>query len=100
MNTFISYARQRYGDKRLGFGATWVRWLWLDALLFATARWWTLHSPRFHRWCSEVNTLFVEQYDWPRQMTEDTGVDCWIDPYWDGMTPQDAVDSEVSHWDG
>lgn len=99
MPALIKYAQDRYFQKSRGWGRTWVRWLWLDAALFATARWLTLHSPLFRRWCREVDRLFVAQFDWPRAMTTDTGFDCWIDPYWEGLSPQDAVDSEVENWE-
>lgn len=99
MTTLIRYAKSRYFEKSRGWGKSWVRWLWLDAVLFAIARRSTLHSPWFRNWCREVDRLFVEQYGWPRSMTADSGLDCWIDPYWNGMSPQDAVISEVEHWD-
>jgi len=99
MLTAIRYARQRYFEKRQGWGRPWVKCLWLDALLFGVARSWTLCSPRFRKWCRQVNHLFRVQYDWPSDMTADTGRDCWIDPYWQGLSPQDAVWQEVDHWE-
>lgn len=100
MLLLIRYAKQRHFQKSHGWGRTWCRWLWLDAVLFAVARYCTLRSPLFWLWCRKVDRLFIRQYDWPRSYTADTGLDCWIDCYWDGMSPQDAVDSEVDHWDG
>lgn len=98
MHTFINYARRRHFQKSHGWGSPWVKPLWLDALLFAIARTFTLYRPRFRRWCREVDRLFLELHEWPRSMTADTGIDSWIDPFWDGLTPQEAVDSEVSQW--
>lgn len=100
MPTLSWYLRNRYNEKALGFGRPWVRWLWLDAALYAVRRWSTYHSPWFRAWCCEVDRLFREQYEWPRDYTDDTERDCWIDAYWDKMSPQGAVDSEVSYWDG
>jgi hypothetical protein len=98
MFVFVRYFRERYFAKSRGWGRPWTRCLTLDALLFASRRTMTLHSSRFRRWCREVNRLFVVRYDWPGHMIEDTGPDCWIDGYWEGMTPEEAVDSEVEHW--
>jgi hypothetical protein len=99
MNTLINYATSRHSQKRHGWGRTWCRWLWLDAIAFAVARYATLMSPWFRRWCREVDRLFIEQYEWPRSMVADTGFDCWIDSYWYGDSPQEAVDNEVDCWD-
>ena len=99
MGTIVSYAKERYFQKSHGWGRTWVRWLWLDAILFAIARFYTLVSPRFCRWCREVDLLFVKQHACSFAVTANTGRDCWIDLYWDGLSPQEAVDSEVSYWD-
>ena len=99
MIELLRYAKERHFQKSHGWGRTWVRWLWLDAILFAFARWTTLHSPFFRRWCREVDRLFSKQFEFDWSYTENTGEDCWIDPYWDGLSPQDAVDSEVEHWD-
>lgn len=93
------YISHRYFCKRQGWWRTWVRWLWLDALLWGTARYATYLSPLFRRYCHEVDQLFVEQHELAFSMTKTSGLDCWIDPYWSGMSPQDAVDSEVEHWD-
>lgn len=98
MSTFMNYARHRYFAKSHDFGKPWVRPLFLDAILFAVRRTFTLHRPGFRKWCSEVDRLFVGQHDWPRSYTKDTGLDSWVDAYWDRMSPQDAVDSEVDHW--
>lgn len=100
MRTLINYARSRYFQKSHGWGRTWFRWLWLDALSYAMARYCTLLWPGFRIYCRRVDRLFRDQHDWPRSYTADTGLDCWIDHYWDGESPQDAVDSEVEHWEG
>jgi hypothetical protein len=100
MTTFVHYARRRYFCKSHGWGRTWVRWLWLDALLFAAARWSTLHSPWFRAWCRAVDRVFSSQYEWEPSYTRDTGLDSWIDSYWEGLSPEDAAYSEVQHWDG
>jgi hypothetical protein len=97
--SFVQYVRNRHFCKSHGFGKPWLRPLCLDAVVFASARWLTLHSPLFWIWCRDVDRLFREQYDWPRSMTTDTGRDCWIDAYWEGLSAQDAVDSEVDHWE-
>lgn len=99
MSTFIHYARHRHFCKRHGWGKTWVSWLWLDAILFAIARAVTLYSPRFARWCREIDRWFFENHDWPRSITQDTGYDCWIDAYWRGSSPEDAALDEVDAWE-
>ena len=98
MQQLIIYARQRHFQKSHGWGKPWVRWLLLDAFMFAVARYCTLVSPKFRNWCLTVDALFCKQYDWPGSYTADTGLDCWIDAYWDGMSPDEAVASEVDHW--
>lgn len=99
MRTLIRFVRSRYFQKSHGFGRTWFSWLWLDALTFGLARYATLVWPGFRIYCFRVDQLFRDQYDWPRSYTTDTGLDSWIDHYWDGESPQDAVDSEVSYWE-
>lgn len=99
MNTLIDYARHRYFCKCHGFGPPWVSWLWLDAILFAVARFVTLYSPFFALWCKKIDLLFIQNYEWDRSYTQDTGLDCWIDAYWDGSTPEDAVLDEVGAWE-
>ncbi len=99
MFIFIRYVKRRYFYKSHGWGKTWCKWLWLDAVLFATARTATLYSPKFYLWCRSVNKIFRERFDWPRNMTDDTGKDCWIDAYWQGDSPEKAVLDEVDCWD-
>jgi hypothetical protein len=99
MITFVRYVQSRHHSKSCGFGPVPSLPLWLDAVLYAARRFATLCSPLFYLWCRRVDRLFVEQAGWPRSMMADTGRDCWIDHYWDGRTPQDAVDSEMDHWD-
>lgn len=99
MQTLIRYAKRRHFSMSRGWGRPWCRWLWLDAAAFAVARYYTLISPSFRFWCEEVDRLFYEQHDWPASYTDGTGLDCWIDAYWKGWSPQDAVISEVEHWD-
>lgn len=103
MLKFIQCAKSRHFSMSNGFGVPitgpWVRWLWLDALLFAIHRFYVIWSPGFRAWRKEVDVLFCEQFDSGRSMTEYTGVEHWIDAYLDGMSPQDTVDNEVSYWD-
>lgn len=99
MTTLARYIKGRYVQKSRGWGKPWVRWLWLDALLFGVTRWATLNSPWFRRWCREVDRLFRVDFDFSFDLTEGSGRDCWIDAYWDRLSPQEAVDSEVSHWE-
>lgn len=98
MMTFMQYAKSRYFSKSHGFGRPWVKWLWLDAALFAAARCLTLASPFFWNWCRRVDSLF-DQYAYEGSFTKDTGLDCWIDAYWDGLTPTEAFESEIGYWD-
>lgn len=99
MITAIRYMQSRYFCKRRGWGRVWFRPIWLEAIVYGIVRYYRLKSRRFNRWCDQVDLLFVAQHDWPRAYTLDTGRDCWIDGYAEGMSPQDAVDNEVQHWD-
>ena len=95
----IEYARSRYFSQRQGWGPRGFRPMWLEAIVYGVVRAWRLRSRGFNKWCDEVDALFVEQYDWPRSYTLDSGRDCYIDEWVQGATPQDAVDCEVDHWD-
>lgn len=99
MSTLAYYVSHRYGTKSRGFGEP-VRFMWLDALLFGVKRWCTLHSPFFRTYCRKIDRIFTEEYAWEHgRFTEHTGLDCWIDGYWEGVTPEDAAGSEVSYWE-
>jgi len=98
MNTWINYYKHRHFSKSHGWGKSWVSWLWLDAFLYATARCVTLISPFFRGWCCRVDSLF-DQHAYDGSYTKDTGLDCWIDSYWDGLSPTEAYQSEISYWD-
>ena len=32
-------------------------------------------------------------------LSETTGLECWHDMYVDGMTPQQALEEDLKHWD-
>lgn len=99
MITIARYAKSRHFSMSHGWGKPLVAWLWLDAMVFAISRYCTLRSPWFAAWCRKVDRLFREQHDCVGSMTTQTGRDCWIDAYRDGLSPEDAVDTEVSYWD-
>lgn len=99
IKTVRRYTKDRFNCMRHGWGRPRFRPLWLEAIVYAVVRTRRLQSRAFNRWCDEVDALFVAQFNWRRPYTLDGGRDCFIDSYANGMTPQQAVDSEVQHWE-
>lgn len=100
MKTFVHAFSQRYSYMKRGWGKPWFKWLYLDAFMFAIATTATIWSPWFFCWRRSVDTHFRNRTDYEGRYTEDTGVECWIDQYWNGANPEDAFLEEVSHWEG
>ncbi len=96
---FIRHFKNRHTSKSLGFGKPWVSWLWLDALLWASAMCLTRINPFFWDWCARVDGLIDERSAYAASYCKDTGYDCWIETYWAGLSPTEAVDSEMSYWE-
>lgn len=53
----------------------------------------------FTEFCNQVDTYFRVHCDWPRSYTQDTGTDCWLEWYKEGMSPEDAAITEIEHWE-
>lgn len=61
----------------------------------------------FMRWIAALENIVREwgakhlggetPYDLP--LADSTGLRCWYDSYKDGMTPQEAFDSDRSYWE-
>lgn len=98
-SALLFYRKDRYSNMRMGWGSPSFHPLWLDAIVYAIIREWRFVSQKFNKWCDEIDLLYIQQYGFETPYTLDTGRDCWIESYVDGMTPQDAVDSDVSYWD-
>ena len=56
-------------------------------------------SIEFATWCDQIDRHFVNHYNFLCDITKDTGRDCWLAMYLDGLTPEEASNEEVSNWD-
>ena len=95
----LRYRKQRYSHMRRGWGIPLFHPLWLEAIVYAIIRARHLTSHNFNQWCDEIDILLINQHDMIHHYTVGTGRDCWIEAFTDGLSPQDAVDGEIEHWD-
>lgn len=62
-------------------------------------------EPTFDQWITELEHVAGEwdakhgNLPYTLPLRDSTGVGCWHDFFEDGLTPQEAFDSDQSHWD-
>lgn len=93
------YWKERYSNMQHEWGSPSFRPLWLEAIKYAIIREWRFVSRGFNEWCDEVDALMIIEFGLKPSHTIETGRDCWIEAYVDGMTPEDAVHSAAYYWD-